>query len=265
MTTETETSAPERAPPASSGRRVVILGALSAIAVATARIYAGEGAKLLLVARNGERLDRIAADLRARGAASVDTAAIDLAADAANARQHLSGWIKTLGGLDQALLFYGYLGDQSAAQSDPEELSRILAVNFTSAAQWSEAIAAHYRKQNSGALVVISSVAGDRGRQSNYAYGSAKGGISLFIQGLAHSLAPTGAHATAIKLGFVDTPMTDGMDKSGPLWATPAQVAPMIHKAAEKGGPFHYGPWFWRWIMLIIRSVPAFIMHRTKL
>lgn len=265
MTTDTETSPQPGAPGPNAGRRVVILGALSAIAVATARIYASEGAKLLLVARNADRLERIAGDLRARGAMSVDTAAIDLAGEAENAREHLAGWVATLGGLDHALLFYGYLGDQQAAQTDPDELSRILTVNFTSAAHWSEAIAAHYRKQDRGALVVISSVAGDRGRQSNYAYGAAKGGISLYIQGLAHSLASTGAHATAIKLGFVDTPMTDGMDKSGPLWATPAQVAPVIHKAAEKGGPFHYGPWFWRWIMLIIRSVPAFIMHRTKL
>lgn len=268
MNTANETSSSEPTSSASgpnAGRRVLILGALSAIAVATARLYAAEGAKLLLVARNEERLKRIADDLRARGAIDVETATLDLAAEAHDARQHLSGWLRTLGGLDHALLFYGYLGDQPAAQTNPDELDRILSVNFTSAAHWSEAIAAHYRKQDRGGLVVVSSVAGDRGRQSNYAYGAAKGGLSLYIQGLAHSLASTGAHATAIKLGFVDTPMTDGLDKSGPLWANPAQVAPVIRKAADKTGPFHYGPWFWRWIMLVIRVVPAFIMHRTKL
>lgn len=265
MTEQPETTAVKPTATSNAGRRVLILGALSAIAVATARLYAAEGAKLLLVARNQDRLDRLADDLRARGAQQVETAALDLAAEAGSARTHLADWLKVLGGLDDTLLFYGYLGDQEKAQTNADELDRILAINFTSAAHWSEAVAAHYRKQDRGALVVISSVAGDRGRQSNYAYGAAKGGISLYIQGLAHSLASTGAHATAIKLGFVDTPMTDGLDKSGPLWATPAQVAPVIRKAANKTGPFHYGPWFWRWIMLVIRAVPAFIMHRTKL
>lgn len=263
-TTTTSTAAAPEAN-AKSGRRVLILGAQSAIAVATARLYAAEGARLVLVARNQDRLDRIADDLRARGALEVEAITLDLVAEAASARKHLADWQKLVGGLDHAHIFYGYLGDQEKAQTDPEELDRILTVNFTSAAQWSEAIAAHYRKQKHGSLVVISSVAGDRGRQSNYAYGAAKGAITLFVQGLAHSLASTGAHATAIKLGFVDTPMTDGMDKSGPLWASPAQVAATIRKAADTKGPIHYGPWFWRPIMLVIRAVPAFIFHRTKL
>ncbi len=264
MTTDTANETVGVAAPA-AGRRVLILGALSAIAVATARLYAAEGARLILVARNKERLDRVADDLRARGALEVEAITLDLVTEAAKARQHLADWAKLAGGLDHAHIFYGYLGDQEKAQNDPDELDRILAVNFTSAAHWSEAIAARFREQNHGSLVVISSVAGDRGRQSNYAYGAAKGAITLYTQGLAHSLASTGAHATAIKLGFVDTPMTDGMDKSGALWASPAQVATTIRKAADKTGPIHYGPWFWRWIMLIIRSVPAFIFHRTKL
>ncbi len=265
MNTTTASAPATEKPAPGAGRRVLILGALSAIAIATARLYAAEGARLTLVARNKERLDRIADDLRARGAVEVDAIALDLVSEAGSARKHLADWIKSMGGLDHALIFYGYLGDQEKAQTDPEELDRILAVNFTSAAQWSEAVAAHYRKQNHGSLVVISSVAGDRGRQSNYAYGAAKGAITLYVQGLAHSLASTGAHATAVKLGFVDTPMTDGMDKSGALWASPAQVATTIRKSADTKGPIHYGPWFWRPIMLIIRAVPSFIFHRTKL
>lgn len=264
-TSDATTAAPEPAANPNAGRHVLILGALSAIAVATARLYAAEGARLVLVARNKERLDRVADDLRARGALAVETVTLDLVSEAPKAREHLADWSKLGGGLDHTLIFYGYLGDQKQAQEDPVELERILAVNFTSAAHWSEAIAARYRQQDHGSLVVISSVAGDRGRQSNYAYGAAKGAITLFVQGLAHSLASTRAHATAVKLGFVDTPMTDGMDKSGALWASPAQVATTIRKAADTTGPIHYGPWFWRWIMLVIRAVPAFIFHRTKL
>jgi NAD(P)-dependent dehydrogenase (short-subunit alcohol dehydrogenase family) len=114
-------------------------------------------------------------------------------------------------------------------------------------------------------VVAITSVAGDRGRQSNFAYGAAKGGLSIFVQGLAHSLAPHGARAVSMKLGFVDTPMTDGMNKSGALWAKPAQVAVAIRRAADTGGPIQYAPTIWKFIMLVIRTVPSFVFHKTKL
>jgi NAD(P)-dependent dehydrogenase (short-subunit alcohol dehydrogenase family) len=114
-------------------------------------------------------------------------------------------------------------------------------------------------------VVAVSSVAGDRGRQSNYAYGAAKGGLALYMQGLAHSLAPVGARAVVVKPGFVDTPMTDGMAKGGPLWARPEAIAKAIRSAASRGGPIQYAPGFWRMIMLAIRAVPAFVFHKTKL
>jgi NAD(P)-dependent dehydrogenase (short-subunit alcohol dehydrogenase family) len=246
-------------------RRVIILGALSAIAQAVARTYASEGAAILLVARNNDRLSAVAADLLARGAARVELAALDLDAESANAASHLAAWTNRLGGLDHVHLVYGYLGSQETASKDQAELQRILSVNFTSAALWCEAVANRLREQKSGSLVVITSVAGDRGRQSNYAYGAAKGGLSLFVQGLAHSLAAHRARAVSVKLGFVDTPMTEGLAKGGPLWATPDRVAPMIRRAADTGGPIQYGPWFWRYVMLVIRSVPSFVFHRTKL
>lgn len=245
--------------------RVVILGALSAIAVATARIYAAEGASLVLVARNAQRLKLEADDLRARGAAKVETVDLDLEAAASDAQKHLADWSQRLGGIDHVIVLYGYLGSQEAAATDAGELKRILATNFTSAALWCEAAAGVLRAQGRGSLVAISSVAGDRGRQSNYAYGAAKGGLALYVQGLAHSLAPVGARAVAMKLGFVDTPMTDGMDKSGALWAQPEDVARAIRKAADRGGPIQYAPGIWRMIMLAIRSTPSFVFHKTKL
>lgn len=251
--------------PARPANRVVILGALSAIAVATARIYAAEGAALVLAARNAQRLKSLADDLRARGAMQVETAALDLEAVSAEAPHHLEMWSRAMGGIDHVLVIYGYLGSQDKASSDPAELSHIVSSNFSSAVMWCEAAAQIVRAQGKGSVVAVSSVAGDRGRQSNYAYGAAKGGLALYMQGLAHSLAKSGGRAVAVKPGFVDTPMTDGMNKSGALWAKPEQIGKAIRRAADKGGPIQYAPGLWRMIMLVIRSVPAFVFHKTKL
>lgn len=245
--------------------KVVILGALSGIAMATARIYAAEGGALMLVARNAERLKGLADDLRTRGAVQVETVAIDLETAAAKAPALMNEWKARLGGLDHVHVIYGYLGRQDKATSDPAELARITSSNYSTAVQWCEAAANILRVQKHGAVVAVSSVAGDRGRQSNYAYGAAKGGLAIYVQGLAHSLAPTGARAVAVKPGFVDTPMTDGMKKDGALWASPEKIGKIIRRAADKGGPVQYAPGIWRMIMLVIRSVPSFVFHKTKL
>ncbi len=245
--------------------RVVILGALSAIATATARIYAGEGAAIMLVARNFDRLKSLADDLRARGAAQVEIAAMDLEAAATEAPMHMADWKAKLGGLDHLHLVYGYLGSQEKASADPGELARITSANYSTAVQWCEAAANVMRQQKRGSIVAVSSVAGDRGRQSNYAYGAAKGGLALYLQGLAHSLAPVGARAVVVKPGFVDTPMTDGMKKGGAMWASPEKVGRIIRRAANRGGPIQYAPGRWRYVMFIIRSVPSALFHKTRL
>ena len=250
---------------AKPSNRVIILGALSAIATATARIYAAEGAALMLVARNADRLNALAADLKARGAAHVETAALDLEASSGNAPALMAEWKSKLGGLDHVHVVYGYLGSQDKASADPSELARITASNYSTTVQWCEAAANILRAQKHGSIVAVSSVAGDRGRQSNYAYGAAKGGLALYMQGLSHSLAPLGARAVAVKPGFVDTPMTDGMKKGGALWASPDKVARIIRRAADTGGPIQYAPGLWRMIMMVIRSVPSFVFHKTKL
>ena len=171
----------------------------------------------------------------------------------------------SIGGMDSLLLFYGTLGDNAAAERDTVEARKILRTNFTSAAEWCLAAADLIEAQSHGSLVVIGSVAGDRGRQSNYIYGAAKGGLALLVQGLAHRLAPRGGRAVVIKPGFVDTPMTAGIAKQGPLWAKPAAVAKIIKQAAGKGRPVVYAPGFWRWIMLVIRHVPERMFVRTRL
>jgi NAD(P)-dependent dehydrogenase (short-subunit alcohol dehydrogenase family) len=246
-------------------KRVIILGALSAIAIATARLYAREGARLCIAGRNRERLEDLGRDLMARGAAQVALADLDLETGGAEAARHLAAWRDELGGLDHILLAYGTLGAEKDARRDTSALLHILSINFTSAACWCSAGAALLADQGHGTLIALSSVAGDRGRQSNYAYGAAKGGLALFVQGLAHVLAGTGARAVVVKPGFVDTPMTAALPKSGPLWASPDTIAKVIRRAADRSGPIQYAPSFWRLIMLIIRLIPAGVFHRTRL
>ena len=246
----------------SAPKRILILGAASAMAEAAARLWAAEGARLALVGRNGERLQEIAADLKARGAAETLTVTLDCAR--ADADAELNKIASSLGGLDIVLLAYGVLGDQPTLERDPAATADLLHVNFTSAALWCQAAANLFEAQQSGCLVVIGSVAGDRGRQSNYVYGAAKAGLGVLVQGLAHRLARAGARAVLIKPGFVDTPMTAAFPK-GPLWAKADDLGRLIVEAAQNGGPIVYAPSFWRVIMLIIRGVPAQIFHKTRL
>lgn len=248
-----------------SAGKVIILGATSAIAEALARIYAGEHAALVLVGRRGERLEEMAADLKARGAAEVETAAMDLA-QADGAAERLAGWSR---GEPVAAIYlvYGVGGDQGRSELDPAHARDVLEADFTSAALWCLAAANLLEAQHGGALVVVGSVAGDRGRQSNYVYGAAKAGLGVLVQGLAHRLAlrKTGARAVLVKPGYVDTPMTDHLAKGGPLWAKPETVARILRRAADRGGPVVYAPGFWRLIMLVIRLVPAAILHGRPL
>ena len=247
----------------SAPKRIVIVGAASAMAEAAARLWAAEGTHLALVGRNADRLETIAADLRVSGAAAVEMQVADCASvDAVSTLEEIS---KRLGALDVVLLAYGVLGDQFELERDPAATADLLNTNFVSAAQWCLAAANCFERQRSGALVVIGSVAGDRGRASNYIYGASKAGLGVLVQGLAHRLAKSGARAVLIKPGFVDTPMTAHIAKKGPLWAQPEAVGEVIVKAAEKGGPIAYAPIYWRGIMAVIRNVPASIFHRTNL
>jgi short-subunit dehydrogenase len=242
--------------------KVIVLGALSAVAEQTARLYAAEGAALMLVGRDRERLDAVAADLKVRGAARAEIAALDLSAEASEAR--FGGLVEALGGVDHVILAYGVLGG-AEVETDLDAARALLDVDFTSAAIWALAAAMQLERQRGGALVAIGSVAGDRGRASNYVYGAAKAGLAVLMQGLAHRLSRVGARAVVVKPGFIDTPMTAHVAKSGPLWAKPEAIARIVRRAADKGGPVIYAPGVWRLILLIIRALPSPIMHRTRL
>jgi short-subunit dehydrogenase len=245
--------------------KVIVLGATSAIAEATARLYASEGAELLLVARQPERLATIAADLKLHGAARAETAVRDLA-DSDGITEAFAGFIATLGGVDHVLLAYGVLGDQKAAEHDPGEEQASLRINFTSAAAWTLVAAEMLEGQGHGTLVVLGSVAGDRGRRGNFVYGAAKAGLAALVEGIAHRFAGKGLRAVIVKPGPVITPMTDGFaNRKGLMWATPGTVAAIVRRAADRGGPIVYAPWFWRWLMLVIRLLPPAVFNRLDI
>lgn len=242
--------------------RVLILGAASGIAQATARLYAAEGAIIGVAGRNATRLATIADDLRARGATRVESFELDFTV--APAAAELARMADQLGGLDHVILAYGLLGEQAVAEHDAAAAQAIIDVNFRSAAAWALAVAGLLERQRRGSLVVLGSVAGDRGRRSNYIYGAAKAGLATLVEGISHRFAATGPRAVIVKPGPTDTAMTAAMTKGGPLWAAPETVAAIVRKAADRGGPVVYAPARWRLIMAIIRCIPAAIFNKMN-
>lgn len=244
-------------------KKVLVLGATSAIAQSTVRLLAARGASLYLVGRNAERLEAVAKDARTRGASKVETEAVDLD-DLARHEALVERAEAALGGLDGALLAHGILGNQEAAQHSYAEAEKVLRTNFLSAVSLLTPLANRFEARKAGTLVVISSVAGDRGRQSNYVYGASKGALSVFLQGLRNRLARSGVAVVTVKPGFVDTPMTADVKKNA-LFATPEKVARGIIRAADARKDEVYLPGFWGPIMFAIRNIPERIFKRMKL
>lgn len=244
-------------------QNVLIIGATSAIAEATAQIYASRGDNLFLLARNQDRLESISADLTVRGASSVQLGALDVS-DHAAIVDSLTKVSEHFDRLDVVLIAHGTLPDQMKCQENLEALSYELNVNAISTIIMLTQLANQMEVQGQGTIAVIGSVAGDRGRQSNYIYGAAKGMVDIFLQGLRNRLNKSGLKVLTIKPGFVDTPMTAEF-KKGFLWAKPDTIAKGITKAIEKERNVIYLPWFWQGIMLIIRSIPEFIFKKLSL
>lgn len=244
-------------------RKILIIGATSAIAEATARLFAADGDRLFLAARSADKLQAVAGDLRMRGADRVESSVFD-ALDYEQHESLVERAANALGRLDTVLVAHGSLPDQEACQASAADTRRAFEVNALSVISLLTPIANRLEAQRRGTIVVISSVAGDRGRQSNYVYGAAKGCLNVFLEGLAHRLSRSGVDVITLKPGFVDTPMTAAFDK-GALWASPQDVASDIHRAVARGRRVVYTPWFWRWIMLVIRVLPTAVLHRTKL
>ena len=244
-------------------RKVLIMGATSAIAEAAARLFAARGDALFLIARNRTHLDAIRADLLLRGAKAVDVAELDVNALDGHAVVLEQAW-SALGAVDVTLIAHGTLPDQAACQASPETAVREFTTNATSTIALATAIATRLEAQARGTLAVISSVAGDRGRASNYLYGAAKAAVTAFLGGLRQRLASKGVDVLTIKPGFVDTPMTAAFRK-GALWASPQQVATGIVRAIDRRRSVVYLPGFWRWVMLVIRHIPEPLFKRIRL
>lgn len=244
-------------------RRILIVGATSAIAEATARLFAADGDRLCLAGRNETRLAAVAEDLRVRGAAQVETVPLD-ANDFMRHEIAVARSAEVMGGLDTVLIAHGMLPDQIACQASVESTLEAITTNALSYIALLTLIANRFEQQGYGTIAVISSVAGDRGRQSNYVYGTAKAAVSTFAQGLRNRLARAGVKVVTIKPGFVDTPMTAAF-KKGALWASPEAVARRIHRAIARGEDVVYAPWFWRWIMIVIKAVPEAIFKKARL
>ena len=166
--------------------------------------------------------------------------------------------------LDVALLAYGSLSDQAACEKDATKTVESIHVNFVSAVSWLTLLSNRFERQGRGTIAAISSVAGDRGRQSNYIYGAGKGGLTIFLQGLRNRLCRSGVHVLTIKPGFVDTPMTSHMKKTF-LFASPEKVGRQIYQAIERKKNVLYTPGFWRWIMWVVCHVPEKIFKRLSL
>jgi len=246
-----------------SGKKILIVGATSAIAEATARLWAARGDALYLLARNRERAQAIADDLKLRGATDAQAGALDVADFSAHAGA-IDRAIASLGGLDIALFAHGTLPDQARCDADTDYALREFAVNATATIALANRIVRVFEAQGFGALAAISSVAGDRGRASNHLYGAAKAAVGAYLSGLRQRLNPRGIDVATIKPGFVDTPMTAAFKKSA-LWAKPERIAHGIVRAIDKRRSVVYLPWFWRPIMAVIRAIPEFLFRRIKL
>jgi len=245
-------------------KKILIIGATSAIAEATARIFAARGEALFLVARNAERLQAIKADLDVRGAVRTATATLDVA-DVVAQQAIIDQAERELGGLDIVLIAHGTLSDQGECEKSVAALRREFEVNALSTMALLTILANTFEARRTGTLAVISSVAGDRGRQSNYVYGAAKAAVTAFLSGLRQRLAKSNVDVLTIKPGFVDTPMTANIANKGALWAKPDAVAAGIARAIDKRRNVVYLPGFWALIMLVIKHIPEAIFKKLKL
>lgn len=247
-----------------AGGWTVVVGASSAIGRSISRIFADHGNDLILAGRDIEDLQRTAADVRVRSGRRVEV----IAFDAMEFEKHEDFWhecqSRAAGGVDGLVVLHGSLPVQAEAQSDFKTARAAIDLNFTSVVSLLTHAANDFQAKTRGSICVFSSVAGDRGRQSNYVYGSAKAGLTAFLQGLRNRLHHSGVKVITVKPGFVDTAMTWGLVTSK-LNAQPEVVAKDVFNAVRHGKPVLYTPWFWRYIMMIVKHIPECCFMRMKM
>lgn len=244
-------------------RKVLIVGATSAIAHETAKLFANDGTELFLVGRSSEKLAAVRDDLIVRGSKRVATFLLDVN-EVKRHEELVDSALRTLGRIDIVFVAHGTLGDQEMCGRSVTETLNELNTNCISVISLLTILANYFEEQKRGMIVVITSVAGDRGRKSNYVYGTAKGAVNIFLQGLRNRLHRIGVSVVTIKPGFVDTPMTASMKKNF-LLADPRSVGKGIYRAIGKGKDVAYIPWFWHPIMALVRSIPETVFKRLEL
>ncbi|HEV2575839.1 MAG TPA: SDR family oxidoreductase [Acidobacteriaceae bacterium] len=248
---------------ASEPKRILVLGATSGIAEACIRLWASRGDHLFLVGRNAGRLAAVAADAGTRGATFVDTAVSDL-----DRTEHhgdlLAHAINTLGGLDVAYLALGVLGEQPKAERNFHDAAQIIHTNYTAPVSLLTWLASYCAQRHAGTIAVLSSVAGERGRKSNYVYGSSKAGLTAFVDGLRNRIDREGVRVITIKPGPVKTSMTQGM-KGQERFADVDKVAASIVRSIDRGDDIVYVPGQWRLIMAVIRAIPERVFKKLNL
>ncbi|MFT4153088.1 SDR family oxidoreductase [Parafilimonas sp.] len=240
---------------------VLILGATSDMAVAIARKMAEKGNNIQLAARNANRLLALQSDISVRYAVNCTIHEFD----ATDFATHASFYESLIPKPDVAICVFGYMSDTVAAGKNWEESFKMINSNYTGAVSVLNIIAEDFAAQNSGVIAGISSVAGERGRQSNYIYGSAKAGFTAYLSGLRNRLYKNNVHVVSILPGFVNTKMTEGLKLPPLLTAEPGDVAAAVEKAIRKKQNVVYVKWFWKWIMLIIKSIPENMFKKKNL
>ena len=243
--------------------RILIVGAASAIAQEAARCFARDGVEFFLIARSAEKLEDIGNDLKVRGAKRVETFVLDVN-DFDRHQEMVETAIKTLDGLDMVLISHGTLGDQQKCEKSATETLKEFTTNCTSVISLLTILADYFEQQRRGCIAVVSSVAGDRGRKSNYVYGASKGAVSIFLQGLRNRLDKSGVAVVTIKPGIVDTPMTAAL-KKGLLFANVRGVGQGVYQAMKKRKEVVYLPWYWRPIMFMIRRIPEPVFKKLSM
>lgn len=244
-------------------KRILVLGATSGIAEACIHQWANRGDHLFLVARNSNRLAAVAADASTRGAGFVDTAVADLDRTEHHA-DLLAHAVNSLGGLDVAYVALGVLGDQPKAERSFHDAAHIIHTNYTAPVSLLTWLANYCAQRHAGTLAVLSSVAGERGRKSNYVYGSSKAGLTAFVDGLRNRIDREGVRVMTIKPGPVKTSMTAGM-KGQEGFADVNKVAASLVKAIDQGQDVVYVPGKWRVIMSVIRLIPERVFKKLNL
>jgi decaprenylphospho-beta-D-erythro-pentofuranosid-2-ulose 2-reductase len=243
---------------------LLVLGANSLIAQAAAAKFAEAGHEIIFAGRHTEEIAKLANDFQIRYKVTSSAVYFD-ALDYHSHKKFLEDVLAKTPGLNYVLIAFGYLGTQDKAQSDFNEAHKIIDTNYTGVVSITELIAAEFESRKKGNIALISSVAGDRGRQSNYMYGSAKAALTAYSSGLRSRMLKSGVNVLTVKPGFVNTPMTYGMPLPKPLVASPQKVGGDIYKAMVSGKSILYTPFYWRFIMMVVKSIPEFIFKKLKI